>query len=220
MTRTLFILSLIINLTIALPAVIMLTASWRLRLEVYENLAAKFGKLKIAFIGDSLTARGGIWAFRLGRYNLDTRNFGHGGFMIRQLTFVAHDVVAKRAAYAFIMAGANDMQINQELGNSSASIAHYRDVLDILRAGGIEPIIQLTLYREHEQCETLIDELNAFLVQYASENQLSIIDLNPILCPQKRLLPEYSLDGAHLTKAAYRIWTDEIIKVLRGKQVL
>ncbi len=113
------------------------------------------------------------------------------------------------------MAGINDE--DKSIEGANVSFEDYKEILDTLQEAGVEPIIQLTLYRENESTPEFIDTLNSYLRKYASEHNLSIIDLNPLLCPNKSLLPKYSQDGVHLTDAAYKVWASEIRKILKKK---
>jgi lysophospholipase L1-like esterase len=91
-------------------------------------------------------------------------------------------------------------------------------MLDNIIAMGSKPIIQLTLYRENEPLPEFIDTLNGYLKQYASNNGVAIIDLNPILTINKSLLAKYTRDGTHLTEAAYLLWAKEIIVLLKSSE--
>lgn len=209
--------SLILNVTIALPAIVLLAFSDSIQYSLYQDiLAKKLGSPKIAFIGDSITADGLVWALRIKEYNFNVWNFGRGGFETKQMQYYAKKVVDYKSHYAFVMAGINDP--DKTLDGVKQSFEDYKTLLDTLINGGVEPIIQLTLFRENEENPNFIIELNKLLVSYAAEHRLTVINLNPILCPMNSLLPEYSRDGIHLTPAAYNIWAKEIRKVLDEKQ--
>jgi alpha-glucosidase len=216
LTKSIFILSLSIFVLITISASVLLTFSSDIRYYLYQDiLAPRLGKPEIAFIGDSITRGGDIWAFKIGEYNFNTWNFGHGGATTRQLRYYGKKVANLRPKYAFVMAGINDEDKSVE--GADISFGYYVEILDKLQEFGVEPIIQLTLYREYEHFPEFIETLNSNLRAYAAEHNLSIIDLNPILCPKQSLLPEYSRDGTHLTNAAYKIWAKEIRKLLKMK---
>ena len=61
---------------------------------------------------------------------------------------------------------------------------------------------------------TKIEELDARLEKYASENQITFINLNPIFAPQKVLKKEFTSDDLHLNGTAYKLWTEQIRKYL------
>ncbi|MEE9344269.1 MAG: GDSL-type esterase/lipase family protein [Methylococcales bacterium] len=216
--KSIFIISLLMNVLITIPALILLMYSSGIQYHLYQNiLAPKLGRPEIAFIGDSITRDGGIWAFKIGEYNFNTWNFGHGGLTTRQLRLYGKRVANLRPKVAFVMAGINDE--DKSLAGAHLSFGYYVEILDKLQEFGVEPIIQLTLYREEEQFVEFVETLNNKLREYAAEHNLSVIDLNPLLCPSQSLLPKYSRDGTHLTKAAYKIWSKEIRKTLNNKNL-
>ncbi len=215
-TKSIFIISLMLNVLITIPALLLLVSSSGIQYQLYQNiLAPRLGHPEIAFIGDSITRDGGIWAFKIGEYNFNTWNFGRSGLTTRQLRIYGQRVANFRPKYAFVMAGINDE--DKSLEGADLSFGYYVEILDTLQESGVEPIIQLTLYREEEQALGFIDTLNKKLRDYAAEHDLSVIDLNPLLCPRQSLLPKYSRDGLHLTDAAYKIWSKEIRKMLNNK---
>lgn len=211
--RFLIILSVAVNILIALPAILFLIKSEAVQYDLYSIFQKRLGKPEIVFIGDSITRKGNIWAYRIGEYTFNVWNYGHGGMTTRQIEYYA-----KKAAkdsdtkFAFVMAGTND-PVKTTTG-AEKTFEDYKVILKILRKAGITPIIQFTLYRENEKEPFFFDRLNELLSDYANANNIRTINLNPIIAPNKSLLPEYSKDGVHLTEAAYDIWAKEIKKVM------
>ncbi len=79
-------LSVFINVFVAFPSLVLLLFSSSIQFDLYQNILAKrFGSPEIVFIGDSITLHGGIWAFRIGEYNLNVLNKGYGGYTTRQI---------------------------------------------------------------------------------------------------------------------------------------
>jgi len=214
-------LSILLNITVSLPVLYGLTRPF-VQYQIYHMLATRFGKQDLAFLGDSLTRNGGVWAFKLGKYDFNTQNFGQGGLTTEGISCIAKAVAGPNYKtglvwkYAFIMAGANDTP--RTAAGSKISFRYYKEMLDALRQGGTEPVIQLTLYREHDPCPEFVDTLNDQLREYARTHNIAIIDLNPVLCAQKSLLHVYSTDGLHLSGAAYEIWSAEIKRFLKQKK--
>ena len=68
--------------------------------------------------------------------------------------------------------------------------------------------IKMTTSKYNEKVEVLNEKLKS----YAKENNLTFIDLNKILAPNKTLKNEYSNDDLHLNGKAYKLWTQEIKK--------
>ena len=48
------------------------------------------------------------------------------------------------------------------------------------------------------------------------ENQITFINLNPILAPQKVLKKEFTSDDLHLNGTAYKLWTEQIKNIFKG----
>ena len=105
----------------------------------------------------------------------------------------------------FVMAGINDEDKTVEGANKT--FTDYKVLIKTLLNGEITPIMEATLYRENEQSPEIIDLLNTLLTNYAKQQRLKLIDLNPVLAPAKSLLRQYSKDGVHLTEAAYDVWS-------------
>jgi lysophospholipase L1-like esterase len=208
-------LSLVINLFVALPAVILFLGSTGIQFHIYQNiLAPRLGKPEIAFLGDSIILGGGIWGLRINEYNFNVWNYGHGGFTTKQLQYYANKLAKRNETrFAFIMAGINDF--DKSTAGAENSFENYKVIIETLLAAKIQPIIQLTLYRENEKEIDYVDRLNELLVIYAEKKNIIVIDLNRLLAPGKSLLPQYSKDGVHLTEAAYKIWAGQIINVLK-----
>lgn len=211
------IFSILMNVSIMVLAFVIVTFSTGIKNDIYTLIAKRVGEPKIAFIGDSITKGGGIWSSRIGQFNFNVWNFGQSGFTTRQLRYLGNVVANAHSKYAFIMAGSNDK--DKSINGAAISFTYYKEILDTLRKAGTEPIIQLTLYRKNDSNPKFIETLNQYLKEYAIEHKLTVIDLNPILCPNQSLLPEYTKDRLHLTEAAYKVWAKEIIKVMKMKNI-
>lgn len=214
MKKTLILLSLLLNVFIALPALLLVTNSSATQFFLHERLLApNLGKLSIAFIGDSITEGGGVWAWRLGRFNFDTRNLGRASFTTQQMRFEVQDAIKSGARYAFVMSGRNDE--DKSASGAEKSFAEYqRYILDPLLTAGVQPVVELTLYKEHDAEPVFVQALNRRLTAYAEEHRLLVVDLNPILCPGNSLLQQYTSDGIHLSPQAYEVWQREVRKVV------
>ena len=218
--KYLLFISLGINFFITLPALTIFVLCHDIQFDLYKHLQARLGRPEIVFIGDSITLGGGIWAYHIGTYNFDVWNYGFGGFTTHQIQGLAKKASQKGFHYAFVMAGINDEDKTVE--GADKTFSDYKVLIQILLDGGVTPIIQLTLYRENEQSPEFIDRLNELLINYSRERGLKVIDLNPVLAPEKSLLPKYSRDGVHLTEAAYAVWGAKVkatLEDMRSKQV-
>lgn len=168
---------------------------------------------RVVFLGDSLTAGGGNWDWRLGRW--DTLNLGGNAFIVQHVQGMAQAKILKKKIKpecCFVMAGINDLTMRFDVDMVKK---HYASLLDMLRRENIPTVIQLTLYRRAGVLSDKVDDLNAFLRDYAKKHDMIVVDLNPKLSENRKLKDEYTTDGVHLTKSAYAIWGEEVKKVLR-----
>ena len=210
-------LSLLLNLFVALPALVVLCGSSGIRFYLYEQVAARFGGNEIVFLGDSITRDGGIWGVRIGRPWFSVRNLAHAALYTEQMPYQAHIAVAGEAELAFLMAGINDRPKDAE--GVDASFAAYREVVEILREGGVRPVIQSTLFTENDSDREFVAGLNARLRELAENQEGVYLDLNDVLSRDGSLRPEYSRDGTHLTEEAYRVWAARLREFLETEQV-
>lgn len=203
---------------VTVPAIVLITNSASVRYTIYQNiLVHRLGNPQIVFIGDSITRGGGIWGWRIGEYNLNVSNYGSNGFTTWQMHILAKSAAAKEhTRFVFVMAGTNDPDKTME--GARKSFEDYRKLLEILIHAEITPVIQLTLHRKDGSAAEFINSLNQHLKQYAREHNITIIDLNQDLAPDGLLLEKYSLDGIHLTEAAYKIWATRVKQVLNEIQ--
>ena len=198
-------LSLALHLFITLPATVLIVFSDAVHLACYEAVAGRIGSPKIVLIGDSITRDGGLWGFRLHRPWLTVRNLGHSALYTEQMLYQAHWAVELGAETAFIMAGINDP--HSDRAQVDESFQAYVEILETLRDGRVQPVIQSTLYRANGEDETYITALNEKLQTYARHEHIPFLDLNRLLCEGHRLKKQHSRDGTYLTDEAYRIWS-------------
>jgi len=217
-TRSILMVSLGLHLCLTFPLVTFLIEDGTIQQQVYMHLASHFGKYDIAFIGDSITAEGFVWASKIGAYNLNVWNYGKGGFTTEQIASYANLVAQKRFKFCFLMTGRND-----GITDHDSALRSYKECIDILQTlknSQVEPIVTLMLYRENERHSRHVDEYNDLVRKYCILNNISFIDLNPFLSDGNGLRKIYSKDGVHLRDNAYRIWGREIHRVLHEKRYL
>jgi lysophospholipase L1-like esterase len=168
---------------------------------------------RVVLIGDSLTVGGGNWDWRLGRW--DTRNLGGNGYVVQHVYGVAREQIIKRnpkPECCLVMVGINDLALGFDVETVKQN---YKMLLDMLRQANVPTVIELTLYRKAGTLSDKVDNLNAFLTDYAKKHNMTVLDLNPKLSENRKLKNEYTTDGVHLTKDAYAIWGEEIKTILK-----
>jgi lysophospholipase L1-like esterase len=165
---------------------------------------------KIVMIGDSITD-GGLWDELL-KNNL-VQNRGIGGDttdgVLDRLSSINQKI-----EIAFIMIGINDFSRHKSVDEV---FENYKKIIENLHKKEIKIYIQSTLYVGENQPKRLnksVELLNQKLQEYSINNNLTFIDLNKLLSPNKVLEKKFSLDEVHLNGDGYRLWCEEIKKYL------
>lgn len=187
--------------------------AWTFRAEIYEKLAARV-QCRVLFLGDSLTAEGGVWSWKLGRWWPDTRNFGRSGADLYFVKSIADEnVPVVKPECVVIMAGINDFgrghDVTTIIRDYEAAIALIRQTKSVRSL-----IIVSTLYLRDGKHTPEIDRLNEALRALCDREKLTFLDLRPTLCRDGRLLPEFSRDVVHLNDEGRRVWARELASVL------
>ena len=115
--------------------------------------------------------------------------------------------ISKGIKQVFIMIGVNDIMRGKEVDEV---YENYLKIIQTFKDKNIKVYIQSTLYIGESRKANFnpkIEELDARLEKYASENQITFINLNPIFAPQKVLKKEFTSDDLHLNGTAYKLWT-------------
>jgi lysophospholipase L1-like esterase len=165
-------------------------------------------KYKTVMIGDSITD-GGLWNELLNNDLIQNRGIAGDttdGVLDRL------NSVNKNLKQAFIMIGINDFFQEKSV---DYVFSNYLKIIENLQQKGIKVYIQSTLFvgeSKPAKYNEKVEVLNEKLKNYAKENDLTFIDLNKILAPNKTLKNEFSYDDLHLNGKAYKLWTQEIKK--------
>lgn len=167
-------------------------------------------RIDILFIGDSLV-EGGDWGHSMQPFS--SKNLGVGGF--RSTDLLSNDMMAKVAQnhpdQIVVMVGINDLMN----GVSPDSLAkNYAELFMQLDKICPSTIIHAVVYQGHDRIQDEIRTVNQFLQSYAHQHERIFIDLNQYLSDDEVLKPEFTTDGIHLTAPAYKIWEEELKKVL------
>ncbi len=214
-TQAILIISVIINLLLAL---VILIAVIRYHNEIYKKITAH-KSYNIVMFGNSLTAHCN-WSRELKRS--DVRNSGFPGYTtFNYLQILEKHVINHKPKLCFIEGGINDIG----LGISQEYIQkNYRIIIEKLLKNNIEPVLQSTLYVNYEweitnqATKIKVDSLNDFLQNLAIEKKLTYIDLNRLLSENGKLKSQFQVDGLHLNNNAYKIWAEEVEKILKKKK--
>ena len=192
------------------------------QVELYEIY--KTTQADVVMLGDSRT-QGANWNELLNRPNVVGRGIESDileGYA-RRLNYV-YKVKPK---LCFISGGVNDLysgaytveQIYQSFINIVAEI----------KSRQITPVIQGTIFvgkdwgkawnitaADNKMRNGDIARLNKTLSDYAKRNKIEFLDINPRLQTYDNFLrPEFTWDGIHFRASAYKIWGEEVDKILK-----
>lgn len=106
----------------------------------------------------------------------------------------------------FIMIGVNDIMRGY---SEDLVFENYKKIVKFFQEKDIDVVIQATLYIGESRKQNFnpkIEKLNKNLEEFAKEQSIKFVDLNPILAPQKTLLEEFTKDDLHLNGEAYKVW--------------
>lgn len=174
---------------------------------------------KVIMFGNSLTANG-KWSDGVGRS--DVKNSGTPGFTTSHFVWIIKDKVLQYTpTICFLEGGINDIGVGIPL---ERTYENYTSLVDTLLAHNIIPVIQSTLYTNfpnnasqtthHNQ---MVESLNTFLKELATSRGIVYLDLNKFFSENKKLKPAYTQDGVHVNAEAYKIWYEEVKRILKEK---
>ncbi|WP_342087861.1 SGNH/GDSL hydrolase family protein [Dyadobacter sp. OTU695] len=211
-TRKLLILSLTLN-AVLIATFLILGYLYR------DKIAQRFVKLKgdpaIVMYGNSITAQG-KWVELLGRTDV-MNNALPGQATYHFLQLIQSHVIDLHPKVCFIKGGINDIT----LGVKQDTIrSNFKTMLEMLMQNSITPVVTLTVYERNDpSSKKEVDALNAFLVSFCTQNNITYIDLNRYVSDSNGLRTDYSIDKTHLNTKAYKIWAKEISRVLKEKNI-
>jgi len=169
-------------------------------------------KSDVVMVGDSLTA-GVEWQEVFP--HLVVANRGIGGDTTADILRRIDTIRATEAKRAFVMAGINDVV---EGVSVEKVLDNYRQIIDKLKAHGMEVVVQSTIECAESRCGARrlseVRELNKQLRAYAETNGLAFIDLNDGIVTDAGLSPAATVDGIHLNADGYRHWKRKLAPVM------
>ena len=167
----------------------------------------------VVMLGNSLT-QWVDWNELLGRKNIANRGIASdvtAGYLHR-----LDQIYRLKPKLCFIEGGINDLYANVPV---DGVVENYVKIVEALQAKNIIPIIQSTLFvspKWHNAVEKNkeVAELNNRLAEFAKEHSIEFINLNAVMSTNNLLRDELTHDGVHLIAAGYKIWGDEVGKIL------
>jgi alpha-glucosidase len=165
---------------------------------------AKPSKLKIAFLGNSITEMGGDWNVRLGRS--DVLNCGQGGYTTQQFSWLLDSALfASSPEYCFIMGGINDLSLGVPVDRV---FKNFKFLISGIHEKGIEVIVESTLLQSNNSSNNPdVRKLNSLLRNYCRQYRIPFIDLNKKMSVKSGLMEDLTTDGTHLNEKGYEVWS-------------
>jgi lysophospholipase L1-like esterase len=208
-TKVILLISLLFNIIFLIVCAYIFRDKW------IQKIVAMKGDAQIVMFGNSLTAQG-KWVELLGR--TDVLNSGFPGLCTYHfISLLQPHVIDKHPAVCFVEAGINDITV----GVAQEKIQqNYQVILETIVKNGIKPVVTLTLYEQNDpESKSEVIQLNEFLITYCQKNNIEYLDLNPYLSDATSLKPAFAKDKTHLNTAAYKIWANEVDKVLKRMNI-
>ena len=182
-----------------------------------EKVLSLISPYSIVMLGNSITDLG-KWNKDLDRN--DVLNSGMGGFTTSHFVITLNKkVLHYKPKICFIQGGINDIFVGIPLNRV---YENFESIIDTLIKNKIEPVIQSTLYVnkiDDSITNSKVDSINNFLTELAVRKNIHYVDLNIFLSENRKLKKEYTYDGLHLNESAYKVWAEEIKKILELKGI-
>lgn len=163
---------------------------------------------KIVMLGDSITAWGNWHLFFPPNRVI---NKGVAGYTTQNILSEINATIILRPNSIFLMIGINDLLRGVSV---EQTFKQYTLIVDTLQKNKITVVMQATLECSRPQCGSTVDDvraLNQKLQAFAVARNIQWLDLNPGLTNDVQgLLPKYTWDGLHLSKAAYLHWAERL----------
>ena len=196
--KYLFTISIVLNISL-------LILIFQLKDKIFSQIFTG-SSVNILLIGDSLLAQEN-WNNLLRRN--DIKNDAFGGAITQQILWnVERGELISNPKIVVIDGGINDLLSGVP---TQRVFKNYQTIIEILRKKNIKIIAHLVLYTvDNEIINKEVFILNFLLKEYFESQKIDFIDMNLQLSVHKKLNANYSIDGIHLQKEAYKIWAKEL----------
>jgi len=168
------------------------------------------GERRVVFMGDSITEG---WSELYPDFFEDQPfiNRGIGGQVTAQMLLrLREDVLDLNPSIVFILAGTNDIALNQGPIPLETVAGHIESMAELAWANGVDPVICSVLpashypWREGVDPSTEIPKLNAMLQAYAQKMGFRYLDyFGAMTDGNNGLQADLTSDAVHLTEAGY-----------------
>ncbi|NBB29074.1 GDSL-type esterase/lipase family protein [Cellulophaga sp. BC115SP] len=163
----------------------------------------------ILLLGDSILAQEN-WSKWLGR--LDISNQAYGGAITQQIRWNIGKGFPEKTKLVILNGGINDLF-------SGVPVEHILDnyafFIQQSKKQSIQLIINSCIYTENQaEINQKVKELNEGLLRLCNREKIPFCDINTKLSENGFLLSAYSIDGVHLQKNAYQVWSEMLLELI------
>ena len=188
----------------------------------YENSNAEVVNKPVAvFMGDSITDG---WASKDPDFFKDNNFVGRGisgQTTSHMLVRFRRDVVDLAPKYVLILAGTNDIALNNGVISLENILGNIISMCEIAKANKIKPVICSVLpadrygWRPAVKPAEDIVKLNEMLQEYAKSEKIMYIDYHSVLKDENNGLPQkHAADGVHPNIDCYKIMENIVLEAL------
>lgn len=174
-------------------------------------------KVKIIFVGDSLTHRYNLDMF----YNYDDKliiNNGIGGYKTDDILNIFHDLIEmQQADKMFLMIGINDIgkgQTEDYIVNNIIKIidkTKQKSPKTKIYVESIYPVNSSLRPYDKRRNNEIIKRINSKIEEYCKSNNITYINIfNTLIDSEGNLDATYTEDGIHLNEYAYSLVTRKL----------
>ncbi|WP_380784387.1 SGNH/GDSL hydrolase family protein [Sphingomonas sp. R86520] len=176
--------------------------------DLAEKTASHF-KPRVVMIGDSLTANGMPWGWKLFRLPLSVVSKARGGYTVRQIANITDpDSWGYTTDAAVISAGMNDAF--DPYSTPERFENDYRELLRVTKKCHCRILITLITPTKYPKHNILIQQYNGIIRRIAKQEKVDVIDLWPELIEAGKIRQKDTVDGVHFTRSAYDIWVKHL----------
>ena len=159
-----------------------------------------------ALIGDSMTTRGGVWGWRLSYDPLSAIDLSQSGLVTWQIVETAKTAIQYRPLKILVMAGTNDAE-------HPADVTQLASEWEKLFAitGPTPVIVTLPPKTTDGEINARLSQIEPIITKSARSHSATVIDLNDDIARDGTIQPRFTVDGEHLSEAAYAIWVAKLL---------
>lgn len=196
------------------------------QIELYD--VYKLTQADVVMLGDSRT-QGASWHELLGRTDVAGRGIESDIFegYSKRMSYV----YKLKPKVCFVSGGVNDLYSGAYTPDQVYQA--FVNIIADLKIKKVIPVIQSIVFvgrdwgkgwnitaADNKFRNTEIAKINKMLSDYAKRNNIEFLDINPRLQTSDNFLrSEFTWDGIHFRAAAYKIWAEEVDKVLKKLKI-